>query len=73
MICPYLYIVQPAWKEPVPGWTNSKNGPQAFFMGALKGVVRRLPSSHSLVYDFVPVDVVANQLIATAPHINKLK
>lgn len=68
-----LYIVQPAWREPVPGWTMSKNGPQGFLMGAAKGVVRRLPSSKTIIYDYIPVDVVANQLIATAQHIHQIK
>ncbi|XP_068901547.1 putative fatty acyl-CoA reductase CG8306 [Tenebrio molitor] len=53
-----------AWKEPVPGWTISKNGPQGFFMGAAKGVVRRLPVGKTLVYDYIPVDVVINTLLA---------
>jgi len=33
-------------------------------MGALKGVVRRLPVSQSLIYDYIPVDVVINTIIA---------
>lgn len=41
----------------------SKNGPQGFIMGAAKGVVRRLPVSADLVYDYIPVDIVINELI----------
>ncbi|CAG9823264.1 unnamed protein product [Phaedon cochleariae] len=52
-----------AWKEPVPGWTISKNGPQGFLMGAAKGVVRRLPVAKELIYDYIPVDMVINTLI----------
>lgn len=64
-------IVRPSmivgsWKEPVPGWTISKNGPQGFLMGAAKGVVRRLPVAVKLVTDYIPIDIVANQVIATA-------
>uniref|UniRef100_A0A1B6GGU4 Fatty acyl-CoA reductase n=1 Tax=Cuerna arida TaxID=1464854 RepID=A0A1B6GGU4_9HEMI len=55
-----------AWKEPVPGWTNSKNGPQGFIMGAAMGVVRRLPVGKHLVYDYIPVDVVVNTMILAA-------
>ncbi|TGZ55748.1 Fatty acyl-CoA reductase [Temnothorax longispinosus] len=44
-----------AWKEPVPGWTISKNGPQGFILGASKGIVRRLPVAKHLVYDYIPV------------------
>ncbi|XP_060844912.1 putative fatty acyl-CoA reductase CG8306 [Rhopalosiphum padi] len=57
-------MIVAAWKEPVEGWTISKNGPQGFIMGALKGVVRRLPVSQSLIYDYIPVDVVINTIIA---------
>ncbi|CAG9855018.1 unnamed protein product [Phyllotreta striolata] len=53
-----------AWKEPMPGWTISKNGPQGFMMGAAKGVIRRLPVAKELIYDYIPVDIVINNLIA---------
>ncbi|KAK9507894.1 hypothetical protein O3M35_007658 [Rhynocoris fuscipes] len=55
-----------AWKEPIPGWTISKNGPQGFLMGASKGVVRRLPVDPSLVCDYIPVDIVVNSMIVGA-------
>jgi len=58
------FIVVAAWKEPIEGWTVSKNGPQGFIMGASKGVVRRLPVNKSLIYDYIPVDVVINTMIA---------
>ena len=61
-------IVRPSmivgsWKEPHPGWTISKNGPQGFLMGASKGVVRRLPMNVDLICDYIPVDVVVNQIL----------
>ena len=59
-------MITAAWKEPVPGWTISKNGPQGFLMGASKGVVRRLPVAKNLIYDYIPVDIVVNNLIAAA-------
>lgn len=60
----FFVLVIGAWKEPVPGWTISKNGPQGFFMGAAKGVVRRVPISSNIVYDYIPVDVVVNNILA---------
>ncbi|KAF7404779.1 hypothetical protein HZH66_003685 [Vespula vulgaris] len=60
-----------AWKEPVPGWTVSKNGPTGFLMGASKGIVRRLPIAKSLVYDYIPVDIVVNTLITAAYAVNR--
>uniref|UniRef100_A0A2S2Q417 Fatty acyl-CoA reductase n=1 Tax=Sipha flava TaxID=143950 RepID=A0A2S2Q417_9HEMI len=58
-------MIVAAWKEPIEGWTISKNGPQGFIMGASKGVVRRLPVNQSLIYDYIPVDVVINTIIAS--------
>lgn len=66
-------MITAAWKEPVPGWTISKNGPQGFFMGASKGVIRRLPLDPSLIMDYIPVDVVVNQILVVGYYINSLK
>ncbi|XP_062560807.1 putative fatty acyl-CoA reductase CG8306 [Armigeres subalbatus] len=64
-------MITGAWKEPVPGWTISKNGPQGFLMGASKGVIRRLPVGTELIYDYIPVDTVVNQILVTAYHIQR--
>lgn len=40
-------------------------------MGASKGVVRRLPVATHLVYDYIPIDVVVNQILITGWHINQ--
>ncbi|XP_055917447.1 putative fatty acyl-CoA reductase CG8306 [Eupeodes corollae] len=66
-------MITAAWKQPVPGWTISKNGPQGFFMGASKGVIRRLPLDPSLIMDYIPVDVVVNQILVTGYYVNSLK
>lgn len=54
----------------------SKNGPQGFIMGASKGVIRRLPVNTTLIYDYIPVDVVINTIISgtwyTAQFSNRL-
>lgn len=59
-------MITGAWKEPMPGWTISKNGPHGFLVGASKGVVRRLPVAVDLIYDYIPVDIVVNSIIAAA-------
>lgn len=56
-------MIVAAWKEPLPGWTCSKVGPQGFLMGAAKGVVRRLPLAIENIADYIPVDVVVNELL----------
>lgn len=58
-----------AWKEPIPGWTVSKNGPTGFLMGAAKGIVRRLPLDKDVIYDYIPVDIVISELIVAAWHV----
>uniref|UniRef100_A0A1B0ARB9 Fatty acyl-CoA reductase n=1 Tax=Glossina palpalis gambiensis TaxID=67801 RepID=A0A1B0ARB9_9MUSC len=66
-------MITAAWREPKPGWTISKNGPQGFFMGASKGVLRRLPLDPSIIMDYIPVDVVVNAIITTGYYVNVLK
>lgn len=67
----FIHLVIGAWKEPIPGWTISKNGPQGFIMGAGKGIVRRLPVAENLVYDYIPVDIVVNSLIVAAYSVDR--
>ncbi|XP_055602545.1 putative fatty acyl-CoA reductase CG8306 [Uranotaenia lowii] len=62
-------MITGAWKEPVPGWTISKNGPQGFLMGAAKGIIRRLPVGTELICDYIPVDTVVNQILVTGYYI----
>ncbi|XP_022122437.2 putative fatty acyl-CoA reductase CG8306 [Pieris rapae] len=64
-------MIVASWKEPVIGWTCSKVGPQGFLMGAAKGVVRRLPLSTENIADYIPVDVVINQLLVAGWHAAK--
>ncbi|EEB14256.1 male sterility domain-containing protein, putative [Pediculus humanus corporis] len=52
-----------ALREPEPGWTDSKNGPNGFFMGASMGLIRRLPVNRNIVYDYIPVDLVVNEIL----------
>lgn len=71
-------IVRPSmiigsWKEPSPGWTISKNGPQGFLMGAAKGVIRRLPVAVDLIYDYIPIDTVVNTLLVAGFHAGHVK
>lgn len=38
-------------------------------MGASKGVIRRLPIGSGLIYDYIPIDVVVNQVLVVGHHI----
>lgn len=66
-------MITSAWKEPIPGWTISKNGPQGFLLGASKGVVRRLPVAKHLIYDYIPIDIVVNSLIVAGYSVDRDK
>lgn len=44
-----------------------------FMMGASKGVIRRLPVDVKLVYDYIPVDMVVNQVLVAAYHVAQKK
>lgn len=40
-------------------------------MGASRGVIRRLPIAPELIYDYIPVDVVVNQVLVTGYHVHQ--
>ncbi|CAD7012235.1 unnamed protein product [Ceratitis capitata] len=52
-------------------WTISKNGPQGFFMGASRGILRRLPLDPTIIMDYIPVDVVVNAIITTGYYVTR--
>ncbi|XP_071440926.1 putative fatty acyl-CoA reductase CG5065 [Hetaerina americana] len=59
-------IVVNAVKEPVPGWTNSFNGPTGVTLASGVGLVRTICCDEDLVVDIVPVDWVVNAAITSA-------
>lgn len=61
-----LCMILGTWRDPVPGWTNCKEGITGFFQGAANGVVRRLPVAKHLTYNYISVDVVVNTKIVGA-------
>lgn len=56
----------PAWKEPVPGWVDSLNGPVGLLVGAGKGVIRSMHCRGELHSEVIPVDIAINGLISLA-------
>lgn len=61
-----------AWKEPLPGWIISKGG-QEFMKGVSKGIIRRFPVEKNSITDYIPVDIVVNQILVTGKHIDEIK
>lgn len=56
-------IVTATWKEPVPGWVDSVNGPGgASLLGSL-GIARTMKFKPINKADLIPVDIVSNALI----------
>ncbi|GMT06565.1 hypothetical protein PENTCL1PPCAC_28739, partial [Pristionchus entomophagus] len=58
-------IVCAMWREQLPGWLDNVNGPAGLFIAVGKGVLTSMPGDLSAVADLIPVDVVANMMIAT--------
>lgn len=61
-------IVTPTWREPYVGWTDTFNGPTGIMLAAGSGLLRIMPATTNYKVDMVPVDIVANFLIAAAWH-----
>ncbi|KAK5638440.1 hypothetical protein RI129_012735 [Pyrocoelia pectoralis] len=59
-------IVIASWKEPMPGWVDSLNGPTGILVGAGKGIIRSMHCDSTFEADLVPVDVCANSIILSA-------
>lgn len=59
-------IVTAAWKEPMPGWVDNKNGPTGLIIASGKGVIRTMHCEPSYQADAIPVDVVVNGCILIA-------
>lgn len=59
-------VVIPAYKEPLPGWVDSLNGPAGLMIGAAKGVIRTMLLDGKLEAELVPVDVACSGVILIA-------
>lgn len=65
-------IVTPAIKEPLPGWVDNVNGPMGLGALASLGILRTIDWNYDGVADFVPVDMVANSVLAVAERTARL-
>eukprot|EP00729_Bicosta_minor_P014618 gene14619-10188_t len=59
-------IVTAAWKEPFVGWTDNMNGPNGLALMVGAGLCRVLRGKPEVSPNLVPIDTVANYLIAAA-------
>lgn len=65
-------IVTPGSVEPVPGWVDNVNGPMGLGALASVGILRTIDWNYDGVADFIPVDFVANSMIAIAERTARL-
>nr|XP_012544375.2 putative fatty acyl-CoA reductase CG5065 isoform X1 [Bombyx mori] len=59
-------IVISADRHPVPGWIENLNGPSGVVVGVGKGLMHVFRAKLALRADFIPVDVVVDNMIAVA-------
>lgn len=57
-------VVCPSYKEPMPGWVDSINGPMGVLLGASSGLLRTVHGDGAVTPDLIPVDFAANAIIA---------
>ncbi|GJQ85954.1 hypothetical protein Trydic_g21802 [Trypoxylus dichotomus] len=61
-------IVTAAWKEPFPGWVDNISGITGIMMEIGRGSIKSIICKENMIMDLIPVDIVANMLIAAAWH-----
>jgi alcohol-forming fatty acyl-CoA reductase len=62
-------IVSPAFREPLPGWVDSLNGPPGIFLAAGKGVLRSMLIDPDGQIEGIPVDACINGIIVLTKHL----
>lgn len=62
-------IVSPAYREPLPGWVDSLNGPPGIFLAAGKGVLRSMLIDPEGQIEGIPVDGCINGIITLTKHL----
>nr|KAF6494853.1 fatty acyl-CoA reductase 2 [Rousettus aegyptiacus] len=57
-------IISSTWQEPFPGWIDNVNGPGELIIATGKGLLQLLTVGPMTVVDLIPVDTVANLILA---------
>jgi alcohol-forming fatty acyl-CoA reductase len=57
-------IISGAWKEPVPGWTDTISAAGGISLGGGIGIINWVHGHGDNLADLVPVDIVSNIIIA---------
>lgn len=62
-------IITASLRDPAPGWIDNYNGPAGFLVTAGGGILRAMLVDGKMICDAIPVDIVANTVIASAWHV----
>lgn len=62
-------IITASLRDPMPGWIDNYNGPSGYLVVAGKGILRTMLVDGKKICDAIPVDIVANTIIASALHV----
>lgn len=62
-------IVSPSFKEPVPGWVDSLNGPPGILLAAGKGVLRSMLINPDGLIEAIPVDACINGILTLTKYV----
>jgi fatty acyl-CoA reductase len=64
-------IITASLNDPMPGWIDNYNGPSGYLVTAGAGILRAMLVDGDKICDAIPVDIVANTIIATAWYVSK--
>lgn len=59
-------IVMSAMREPAEGWIDTINGPVGLSVLGALGILQKIKVNSEVVFDLIPVDLVANALVSIA-------
>ncbi len=66
-------IIESSLRDPEPGWLENLNVGDPFFVEYGRGRMPDFPLRRDTVFDIVPVDLVANAVVALLPHVPAMK
>lgn len=66
-------IIESSLRDPVPGWLENLNVGDPLFVEFGRGRMPDFPLHRDTVFDIVPVDLVANALVALLPRVPGMK
>ena len=66
-------IIESSFRDPAPGWLENLNVGDPLFVEYGRGRMPDFPVGLDTIYDMVPVDFVANAVLAVLPHVAESK